>query len=209
MNLCTSTRRKVTKHYGTTWVFGQPECGKPATHFRKTADDSGASGWIIYMCEEHAGEGFEVIADEEPAEAVEHRETTVTVAGVDRVIRTEVGGRVRTVKQLEAAHTKAVKAALVEMRKANLAGFQEAANAAEVSAKKNPGSWFTQEDAKRARNIARRAERGTLYSHTSPWASDLKPFPPVKFTDEVPAYLVEIEPGHYATEEAAESLTLF
>lgn len=49
---------------------------------------------------------------EEPA-PVEHRETTIRVADVERVIRTEVGGKIRTVKQLEAAHTKAVKAAIV------------------------------------------------------------------------------------------------
>ncbi len=71
MNLCTSTRRKVVKPYGTTWIFGQPECGAPATHVRKTAKDSGASGWEVYHCEEHAGEGFVAIVDEEPAEVVE------------------------------------------------------------------------------------------------------------------------------------------
>jgi hypothetical protein len=40
-----------------------------------------------------------------------HRETTITVFGKTQVIRTEHTG---TVKQLETAHTKAVRAALVE-----------------------------------------------------------------------------------------------
>jgi hypothetical protein len=40
-----------------------------------------------------------------------HRETIITVFGKSQVIRTE---RTGTVKQLEAAHTKAVRAALVE-----------------------------------------------------------------------------------------------
>ncbi|MEU1254842.1 hypothetical protein ABZ445_16340 [Streptomyces chartreusis] len=151
---------------------------------------------------------------EEPAEelevveesGVEHRETLVRVAGVERVIRTEIGGKVRTTKQLETAHTKAVKAALVEMRRANVEGYKRAADELEAR------PWFPLKDldVKRLRNIARRAERGTLHSHgTYDVAAMRKPHPPVRFTDAVPEYLVEVEPGHYATDEAAESLALF
>ncbi|MFB7114097.1 hypothetical protein [Streptomyces sp. NPDC056291] len=133
---------------------------------------------------------------------VESRETTIRVAGVERVIRTEVGGKVRTVKQLEAAHTKAVKAALVEMRRANLANLHR--KAAELKAAR----WYPLRDldVKEVNNSIRRAERGTFPTHGTPGASTA-PFPKVKFTDEVPAYLVEIEPGHYATDEAAEQLS--
>jgi hypothetical protein len=76
MNTCTSTRRKVTRSYGTSWEFGHKACGAPATHVRKTADDSGASGWEVFHCEEHAGEGFAPIVDE-PAEVVEEEAAEV------------------------------------------------------------------------------------------------------------------------------------
>ncbi|MGV9546795.1 hypothetical protein [Streptomyces ardesiacus] len=148
------------------------------------------------------------VVDEEPAEAAPFRETVLRVADEERTVRTELGDRVRTVKQLEAAHTKAVKAALVEMRRANLPAFEAAAKSAEDEALKSRGAWWVQEAAKRARNIARRAERGTTFGCTSAWASALKPLPKIRYTEEVPAYLVEIEPDHYATPEAAEQLAL-
>lgn len=142
---------------------------------------------------------------EEPAE-VEHRETTLTVAGVEHIVRTEVGGKVRTVKQLEAAHTKAVKAALVELRRTNLPALEAAAKKAEAKAVR--GTWLDKDEAKRLRNAVRRAERGTLYScGTYDVATMRKPHPPVRFTETVPEYLVEVEPGHYATDDAAEQLT--
>ncbi|MFD9442103.1 hypothetical protein [Streptomyces sp. NPDC060001] len=137
------------------------------------------------------------------------RETTVRVVGVERVIRTERVGKVKTVKQLEAAHTKCVKATIVEMRRANLAVLEAAALKAEENKRKNPGSSWAHADAQAARRIARRAERGTLPSYgTYDVAAMKKPFPAVRFTDAVPEYLVEVEPGHYATAEVAEELTL-
>ncbi|SFD74470.1 hypothetical protein [Streptomyces aidingensis] len=45
----------------------------------------------------------------------DHRETTVRVFGTERTIRTEQAGAIRTTRQLEAAHTKNVQAALREM----------------------------------------------------------------------------------------------
>jgi hypothetical protein len=57
-------------------------------------------------------------------------------------------------------------------------------------------------------SLARRWERGTFVSHgTYDVAAMRKPHPPVKYTETVPGHLVEVEPGHYATAEAAEQLS--
>ncbi|CAL9611530.1 hypothetical protein SUDANB1_05637 [Streptomyces sp. enrichment culture] len=61
---------------------------------------------------------------------MDFRETTVTVYGTTRTIRTE---RTGTVKQLDAAHTKAVRAALTELHEA---GKGDALKAAQAAAKK-------------------------------------------------------------------------
>lgn len=60
------------------------------------------------------------------------RETTLTVLGERTVVRTEIGGRIKTQRQLEDAHTKAVKAAItaarvkgVEARYAELKSYAE------------------------------------------------------------------------------------
>lgn len=122
----------------------------------------------------------------------DYRETTIRVAGVERVIRTD--GQ-RTVKLLEAAHTKAVKAALIEMRKVGAASLRE--RAAKV------GDGGKGEYSK----LANRWEGGVFASHgTYEVAAMRKPFPKARFTDETPAYLVEIAPGEFATAEAAESM---
>ncbi|MEU0860668.1 hypothetical protein ABZ352_35680 [Streptomyces griseofuscus] len=129
------------------------------------------------------------------------RETTITVAGVERVVRTEMASKVRTVKQLEAAHTKAVKATITEMRRANLGAYKSTLAKLEAE----PWSPARDRDIEATKRIVRRAERGTLSAHGTPGVSTA-PFPKVKFTEEVPPYLVEVAPGHYATEEAAETL---
>ncbi|MFE5723529.1 hypothetical protein [Streptomyces erythrochromogenes] len=136
------------------------------------------------------------------------RETTVRVAGVDHRVRTEAGGRVRTVAQLESAHTKAVKAKILELRRANLPAYRAAVVAAEAASQRVGKRWLEEQDAVRARALLRRAERGTFVSHASPWAAALRPTPKFRFTGEVPAYLVEIEANHYATSDAAQQLTL-
>jgi hypothetical protein len=159
-----------------------------------------------HYCAELREEAAPVVEDPKPVEA---RETTIRVAGVERVIRTELGGCIRTVKALETAHTKAVKAAVVDARRANLPVFQAAATKAEEYARKCPGDPWARASAEGTRNIVRRAERGTLSSWgTYDVGRMRKPFPKVRYTDEVPAYLVEVGPGHYATEEAAEQLSL-
>lgn len=129
------------------------------------------------------------------ASTTDYRETTITVAGIERVIRTEVGGKIRTVKQLEAAQAKAVKAALVDMRKASAPTIHARARAVGEGGKGTLSS------------LARRWERGTFTSHgTYDVATMKRPFPPVRYTEAVPEYLVEVAAGHYATAEAAEGL---
>ncbi|MEU3986136.1 hypothetical protein AB0F77_39775 [Streptomyces sp. NPDC026672] len=153
-----------------------------------------------HYCAEKRSEAAPVVGEPTP---IEHRVTTIRVAGVERVIRTELVGKVRTTKQLEAAHTKAVKAAVVEMRQANLPNLRRKVDQLSRS------RWYPMrdEDVKDVNNSIRRAERGTFPSHGTPGVS-VAPFSKVKFTDKVPAYLVEVEPGHYATEEAAKQLTV-
>ncbi|MFJ4879913.1 hypothetical protein ACIP93_32565 [Streptomyces sp. NPDC088745] len=140
--------------------------------------------------------------------ADQFRETTVRVAGVDHQVRTEIEGRVRTVAQLESAHAKAVKAKIAELRGANIPAYRAAVVAAEATSERMGNRWLEEQDAVRARAILRRAERGTVVSHASPWAADLRPLPKFRFTGEIPAYLVEIGADHYATPEAAQQLAL-
>jgi hypothetical protein len=116
---------------------------------------------------------------DEPA-PVEHRETTVRVAGVERVVRTEVGGKIRTVKQLEAAHTKAVKAAIIEMRIA------------------------AAPDSMPHEMAERLAKRATQFPACN-WDAAVRPLRALR-TEDPTTYLVEVEPGHWATEDAAEML---
>ena len=122
------------------------------------------------------------------------RETTVTVTGTTRTIRTE---RIGTVKQLEAAHTKAVKAALVEMRKAAIPALRE---------RRDPAlgplirlAWFAEQVAQ--------WEKGTFAPTPGTYsvAAMRKPWPkPTRRP--VPEYLVEVAPGEFATREAAEAM---
>jgi hypothetical protein len=141
-------------------------------------------------CVEQRAQDAPVVNEPAP---VEHRETTIRVAGVERVIRTEVGGKVRTVKQLEAAHAKSVKAALVEMRKAGAPTLRAKARAVGDGGK---GEFS---------KLAARWERGVFAAHGTPGVSSA-PFPKFRFTGEIPEYLTEVAPGHYATAEAAEGL---
>ncbi|MDX2575947.1 hypothetical protein PV332_10690 [Streptomyces scabiei] len=135
------------------------------------------------------------------------RETTIRIAGVDRVIRTEIGGKVRTVKQLEAAHTKAVRVAIIEMRRENLPNLKAAAATAELAAKESPYSSLALANAKATKGFVRQAERGTLPSYgTYDVATMKKPFPKARYTGEIPEYLTEIEPGHYVTPDVVSEI---
>jgi hypothetical protein len=141
------------------------------------------------------------------------RETTIRVAGVERVIRTERVAKVRTVKQLEAAHTKAVKAAIVAARQAKLdeqyadmvADAQEPREDTEGcpgSGERSRQSAIT--DAEIWRHMYGTA--GQLKAVPCNYVDARKGFPKVTFKPDVPEYLVELAPGHYATEDAAESM---
>ncbi|GGX26587.1 hypothetical protein [Streptomyces chryseus] len=151
----------------------------------------------------------------EPTPAVvEHRETTIRVAGVDRVIRTERTGKVRTVAQLEAAHTKAVKAHLAELEKA---GAEQ--RHADAIASIHAGLW---EDKEGFPGSGKRLyERAVSEEEIRHMTRKPREFTPVKtaYTDArkgwpkvpskpapVPSYMAEIESGHWVTPEVAESL---
>ncbi|WP_326812144.1 hypothetical protein [Streptomyces scopuliridis] len=130
------------------------------------------------------------------------RETTITVAGVAHVIRTERIGTMRTIKHLEAAHTKAVRAAVIDLRRAN-ADNMEAVAEAKVS--KLGGLPTRDLIIREARTRANQARRGTLPTYGA-YDDARKGFPKAPSGKPVPSYLVEIAPGHYATAEAARSL---
>ncbi|MFF1684454.1 MULTISPECIES: hypothetical protein [unclassified Streptomyces] len=152
------------------------------------------------------------VVEETPAK-VEHRETTITVAGVERVVRTEIGGKVRTTKQLEAAHTKAVKAALVEMRQAKLderyTDMVASAQKPQEDAEGFPGSGERRRQRAQDEADAWRSKYGTAAAPKNVptnFVDASKGFPKVTFTSDIPEYLVELAPGHYATPDAAASM---
>ncbi|MEV7855158.1 hypothetical protein [Streptomyces sp. NPDC088183] len=106
------------------------------------------------------------------------RETTIRVEGIEQTIRTE---RTSTVKRLEADHTKAVKAALVARRTEVLSNIFGPDKAAKM------------------------AKAATTFPACN-WVDARKDFPKAPAGKPIPDYLVEIEPGHYATAEAAQSM---
>lgn len=103
-------------------------------------------------------------------------ETTITVDGATRVVRTEYGGKVRKVAQLEAAHFKAVKAAILEML---------------IAAAPDTMPYEMAE---------RLAKRATVLP-TDNWKR-VNRFVPLPRMDPLPQ-MVEVGPDHYATHEAA------
>jgi hypothetical protein len=128
-----------------------------------------------------------------PATPPAVRETAVTVAGVSRVIRTEQGAR--TAKQLEAAHTAAVRAALIEMRAAAVPAYKEALRTAEATAARTL-HWADEERAGRARRVLRDAESGRLHSYNGAYSKLRRPNR-VRYTTAVPAGFVQAEDGTY------------
>jgi hypothetical protein len=165
-------------------------CG--TSDLREAADRAGVStvrlsGEAIHAYRElqRAAEAAPAV-DETPevattsAPVANFRETALTVAGVERVVRTELGGKLRTVKQLEAAHTKSVKETIIKMR---------------VDAAPDT---MPHEMAERL------AKRATQFPACN-WDAARRPLRPVT-TEDPATYLVEIAPGHYATHDAAELL---
>lgn len=138
------------------------------------------------------------------------RETMIRVHGVERTIRTE---RVGSVKQLEAAHTKAVKAALVDMDRTEA----ERRNADELATLRRkkwadaeglPGSGQRSRDNALVQARTRHMQRKPLKFHgaTSAYVDARRGWPKVTYATAVPDYFVEVAPGEYATAEAAESM---
>ncbi|WP_329168380.1 hypothetical protein OG709_30150 [Streptomyces sp. NBC_01267] len=150
--------------------------------------------------------------DVELSEPAPFRETTIRIHGVERVIRTEMGGKVKTVKQLEAAHTKAVRAAIDGARQARLDDQYAEMVASAQKPQKDRDGWPGSGRATRTRLMAEAAEWRVKYGKASPvkfpaYTDHQKakaPFPTPTAT-RVPEYLIETAPGEYATREAAES----
>lgn len=138
------------------------------------------------------------------------RETSIRVSGTARVIRTERGRG--TVAKMDAAHTKAVKAALEEMDRALVDAFHADAMAHLTTAEyPDPEGWgdmavgagerrraadIADEEARYAQSLAKR--RFTFPRST--WADARKGWPKVTFKPAIPAYLTQIEPGHWTDE---------
>ncbi|MDX3551020.1 hypothetical protein PV729_04405 [Streptomyces europaeiscabiei] len=140
-------------------------------------------------------------AEKEGTSSTDYRETTIRIAGTVHVVRTERGSA--SVRQLEAAHTKAVRNTIVAARKSTLPALEASAKAAEDAASGHR-SGPALEEATRRRAAVRRAQRGTLPSWgTYNVEAAAKPFPRVRFTGKIPEYLTEVEPGHYVTQGAA------
>lgn len=128
------------------------------------------------------------------------RETTVRVFGVERVVRTQ---RTTTVKALEAAHTKAVKAALTELttapsekRTARLAGLEKQSR---MEGRSTTGN--------RTRAYIDHIHTPKFRAPECGWNDARKGWPKVRFSSVVPDYLDEVAPGEYATPEAAATMT--
>ncbi|PKA37945.1 hypothetical protein [Streptomyces sp. SM8] len=134
---------------------------------------------------------------------MQFRETILRSQGVEHVVRTEGTG---TVKQLEAAHTKAVKATLLELKRETLPALRKAAE--DAAAKAGHQTFGVEYHRAEALRVAvRRAEKGTITKFgTYDVATMRKPWPKVRFTTEVPEYLTEVEPGHWATPEVADEM---
>ncbi|MGW2515037.1 hypothetical protein ACWC0A_37850 [Streptomyces scopuliridis] len=138
------------------------------------------------------------------------RETKLRIFGVERVIRTE---RTGSVKQLEAAHTKAVKAVLAEERTVGL-DRRHADRLDEIES----SSWEDKEGWKgsgrhakaNALALADKLDKERRAVKHAPvrcnWVDACKGLPKVTYGKPVPDYLIEIAPREYATTEAARSM---
>ncbi|WP_327415423.1 hypothetical protein [Streptomyces sp. NBC_01233] len=113
---------------------------------------------------------------------MDYRETTVTVYGTRRTVRTE---RTGTVRQMETAHTRAVRATLEELHATGKAGALAAAKrtarAADAKARNHHSGpdLIAAQDAHRA---VKRIEKRKFEAPTFPnFKAMTRPHPPVKF----------------------------
>lgn len=167
------------------------------------------------------------------AEIVEYRETALRVVGVERTVRTEMGGKIRTVKQLETAHTKAVKDSITALRvqrieaahagpiaedealerrrwiKFHLMGRQGPLTQSETEKLESSVRYSIDDRKRHADETMEKLRKGAVPKNVpyTDLKASLRPAT-VRYTDPT-TYLVEIEPGHYATAEVAETLALF
>lgn len=143
---------------------------------------------------------------------MDYRETTLTVFGATRTVRTERTGK-RTVRQLETAHTRAVRAAAEELHAAGkaaaLAAAKTAARAADAAAFRHH-SGPAVVAAHEAHERVARFQKGRKFE--APAFPDMearrRPHPPVKYdlapTDDLFAGLYEfIDPDAPAAPDAA------
>ena len=135
-----------------------------------------------------------------------HRETVIKAFGVERTIRTEQTG---TAKQLEAAHTAAVRAALTELRTTQAAKIRkDTAKRARKPGGMNQvlyeGKWMSPVEA--AEKEARRLEK-PLTVPKSNWVDARKGWPKVRFNltpeDIVPEDIVDDSLTHEYIDEQA------
>jgi hypothetical protein len=145
--------------------------------------------------------------------AHDFRETMIRVSGVEQTIRTERGGKIRTPAQLESAHMKAVKAAILAARQSKL-DAQYADRLADAEKPQQDAEGLPGSGERTRQNLVTQAK---IWRHTHGTAAPVKSvainyvdvrkgFPKVAFKSEVPDYFVEVAPGHYATAEAAKSM---
>lgn len=148
--------------------------------------------------------------------SADFRETVLTLIGVRHIVRTERGNG--TVAQLDAKHTKAVKAFLeTDHRRIIDAGHADRVAHLKAAGYPDPEGWGDNGkglgESIRARDIAQEEARyakspklGRRYRFPQcNWDATRRPLRALPTTDPL-TYLTEVEPGHYATAEAAEGL---
>jgi hypothetical protein len=158
------------------------------------------------------------------------RETTIRVFDVERVVRTERKG---SVKQLEAKHTKAVKDSITSLRlqrieathnvetatedgasardawlKFHLNGRQGPLTKSDMDAMESTVRYSLSERERHARAVMEKICKDAVPKNV-PYTDlrDSLRYRAIKYTDPT-TYLVEVAPGHFATADAAEELTL-
>lgn len=143
-----------------------------------------------------------------------YRETTIRVHGVERIIRTELAGAVKTVKQLEAAHAKAVKAAITDARQAKLDARYADLVADAQKPQEDTAGFPGAGERHRERALAEAGEWRRVYGTAKPLKSPTcnyvdarKGFPSVRFTDKPSdKFLIQVAPGEYVSRELLETV---
>lgn len=109
----------------------------------------------------------------------DYRETVIRCHGREKTVRTELS---TTVEKMERAHTRAVKEAAIALKTDVLRTVFN----------------FPLDKAEELAKLDTREEKTN-------YVDARKGYPKVRYTDKIPAGLVEVTPGEWATPEAAES----